>query len=233
MSVLLESDDGNVAAVAHIQPPDGVPDPVGRHRNLIHGVAAVQFNVVQQVVGTVTDGGPFCHLLFGVDHLVGAVAQKEPGLYVPRRPGHHHSGAQLLEKRGSFQRTLEIVADGHDADVVVAHAQRYQKSGVGAAAHQRVGHIGHDRLDAVLPAVHSHNLVPQLIELDGNMSAKSSQTNQENGFHGKYPFLPPFLPAARTVRPRRGAFFSAAGGKPTRFPPPSQYFIIRQNRLRG
>ena len=101
---------------------------------------AVEFDVVEDMVGAVTDSRPSRQLFFGVNHLIRAVAKQEFLLHVSGRSGDHQFGAQLLQQRSRFQRTLKISADGHNADVEIADSQRFQKGYVGAVADLRVGH---------------------------------------------------------------------------------------------
>lgn len=153
-------------------------------------MVGVQLNIVKDVVRAVTDGRPGRQLLFGVDHLIRAVAQEKLGVHVARRARYHKARAQVLQQRGGFQRALKIVSDGHDAHIEIAHPQRRHELLVLAVADLRAGHIGQRRLHALLAPVYGHNLMPELMQLDGNMASKPSQTDQQNGFH-LYPLLFP------------------------------------------
>ena len=152
-------------------------------------MVAVDLNVVEDVVGTASDGRPLCQLLFGVDHLVGTVAQEEFLLDIGGGPGDDHSGAQLLEQAGGLQTALEIVADGHDAYIVIVHAQAAEELLVGAVADLGSGGVGQNLLDQLLLVIHRHDLMVQLPQLHGDVLSKPAQADEQDRFHSDSSYI--------------------------------------------
>lgn len=70
-----------------------------------NGVVLRQFNVVEDMVGTVPHSGPGSHLLLRINHIIRTVAQQEFGLYIPCCPGQH-KGAPYSFNRAVVSREL-------------------------------------------------------------------------------------------------------------------------------
>ena len=83
----------------------------------------VHTDVVQYMIGGITDGCPSGNLFFRINHLVRSVSKQELGLHILFRPGNHLFSSQFFQKRSCFQRALEIPADGHNADIKISDAQ--------------------------------------------------------------------------------------------------------------
>ena len=83
---------------------------------------------------------------------------------------------------------MEIVSDGHNAHVVIVHAQGSQEILVGTVADLRIGDVGQDLLHPFFLVVHCHDLMVQLPQLHGNVLSKPAQADKHNGFH-KHSFL--------------------------------------------
>ena len=52
-------------------------DPCGRNIDLEDAVAVVDLDIIENMICSVTDGGPFSNLLFGINNLVGAVSEQK------------------------------------------------------------------------------------------------------------------------------------------------------------
>ena len=175
---MLHAEDIDAVFPADIQLANAVALPAFRHGDLDDGVVFIQLYVVEDVVGGIANGCPFCQLLFRVSHCVRAVTQQEFRLHIPLGPGHHIFCAQLLEQRCCFQRVLKAPADGNIADIIVADTQRAQKIHPGAVADLRVGDKGHTLVDPLLIPVHRHYLVSQPAQLHSQMPPEAAKSDQ-------------------------------------------------------
>ena len=62
------------------------------------GVPFVDLYVVENVVSSESNRCPFCHLLFGVEHIICAVAEQKLRLHIALGAGYHAFGPQLLQQ---------------------------------------------------------------------------------------------------------------------------------------
>ena len=134
------------------------------------------------MIRTISYCGPFSKLSFRIDHLIGAISCKKSGVYVSGSPCNDILRAEILEKCGRLQGTLEIVADRDYAHVIAADGERFHKIGAGTVADQSVCHIGEHSIYTVFTDVNGHDLMSQLIELSGAVSSESSQSYDKNIF---------------------------------------------------
>ena len=169
---MFDGHDIHMVAFSHIQLPDGFPHPAIGHFHFENGMVIPQGDVIGNVIGGIPDGGPICHLLLWIHHLIGAIAQQELGLNVPACSGHHFFRPQLLEQGRRFQRALEVVADGYNAQVIVSHPKGDQEVFAGAVSNLGVGHKGQNGVDPFFVLVHRHNLLVQFVELHGNVPSE-------------------------------------------------------------
>ena len=173
LAVFFDAQNIDTEFFAHIHFCDALADPILGHRHLINRVVVVELEIVEHMLGAVADRRPLRYLLFGNDDLVRTVAQQKLCLHVAVGTRHDHFSAQLLEKRGGFERALKITADGDDAHVIIIDSQRTEKRLIGAVADLRIGDDRQDRIDTILVLVDSHNLVPMLAELVCQQRAKA------------------------------------------------------------
>ena len=138
----------------------------------------VDLYIVKNMIGSISDRRPFCHLLLGVDHVICAVAEQKLRLHVAFGAGYHAFGAQLFQQRGGLQRVLEVAADGHKANVKISDTERTQKLRIGAVADLCVGDKRKNIVDSFLIGIDCHDLMPQLRELHGDMPPKAACSNQ-------------------------------------------------------
>ena len=184
MPIALEGHDVDAELAADIQHLDGLSHPVRGNLDLEDGIPLIEGDVVEDVVGAVAHGRPVCHLRFGIDHLVCAVAQKELLLHVALGARDHELGTHVLQLRRGLDGALEIMGDCHDAHVIVAHAERGEQIRVGAVADLGVGDDGEDALDALLAPVYRHDLMAELVELLCNTASETAESYEQERFHG-------------------------------------------------
>ena len=58
----------------------------------------IDFDVIEDVVSSITDGGPLCELLLRIDDLIGAVTKQELRLDITLCTRDHALRAELLQK---------------------------------------------------------------------------------------------------------------------------------------
>ena len=163
---------------ADIQFANAFPDPAFRYFHLKNGVLLVDLYVVEDMVGSVSDRCPFCHLFFRVDYMVCTVAKQKLCLHITLGTRYHALCTQLLQQRGGFQRVLKITADGHDADVKISDAKRAKKLRVCTIANLCVGDIWQHITDPFLVCIDRHDLMPQLRKLYCDMPSEAACANQ-------------------------------------------------------
>ena len=129
------------------------------------------------MIRTVTNGCPFGKLLFRIDHFIRTIAQQEFCLYIPCGPGNHQLASQLLEQRGGFQRALEVIANGNNTDIKIPNAQGFQKFPIGTVTNLGIGNVRQNRIHTFFYLVNCHHLMAQFIQMHGNMTSKTSQSN--------------------------------------------------------
>ena len=71
-----------------------------------------------------------------------------------------------------------MIANRHNTEVEIAHAERLHKSSVCGIANEGVGHIGQNRVDAVLFNIDRHHLMIHFVQLHSHMAAKTAKPNQ-------------------------------------------------------
>ena len=138
----------------------------------------VDLYIVKNMVGSESNRCPFCHLLFGIDHVICAVAEQKLRLHVAFGAGYHAFCAQLFQQRGGFQRVLEVAADGHKANVKISDTERTQELRIGAVADLCVGDKRKHIVDPFLIGIDCHDLMPQLRELHGDMPPEAACSDQ-------------------------------------------------------
>ena len=163
---------------ADIQFANAFPDPAFWYFHLNNGVLLVELYVVEDMVGSVSDRCPFCHLFFRVDYMVCTVAKQKLCLHITLGTRYHALCPQLLQQRGGFQRVLKITADGHDADVKISDAKRAKKLRVCTVANLCVGDIWQHITDSFLVCIDRHDLMPQLRKLYCDMPSEAACANQ-------------------------------------------------------
>ena len=91
--------------------------------------------------------------------------------------------AQVAQHGGDQQAAGEVRPDAHEADVKVVYAQLAQDSLVRAVrdlrAGDRIGQLGDDGF----VFIDDHDLVAQLRQLEAEVTAKTAQADDKNGFH--------------------------------------------------
>ena len=170
----------------------------------------IQLNVVQDVIGAVTDGGPFGDLLFRVDDLIRTVAEEELRVHITCCTGNDQLRTQLLQGAGSLQRALEVLADRNKADVEVIHPQGFQKIPVGAVADLGVGDIGQQLVDALFVVIHHHDLMVQSVQIHGDVLAEATDTDEQNAFHLSFLLYPTVILSCGSLEGRFWVVESAA-----------------------
>ena len=80
---MFDAENVNAILSANIQFTNTFADPPGRNFYFKNGVLLVDLYVVENMVGSVSDRCPFCHLFFRVDYLVGTVAKQKLCLHIP------------------------------------------------------------------------------------------------------------------------------------------------------
>ena len=107
-SVLLDADDVDMVLFPYVEISDAETDPLSGDGNLIDRVRCVKFDIIEDVIGGVSDGSPLGDLFFRVDHLVRAVAQQKLGVDRAGRARNDQLRAQLLQGSRRFKRALKI-----------------------------------------------------------------------------------------------------------------------------
>ena len=130
------------------------------------------------MVRAAADGRPEGQLLLGVDDLIGAVAQQEFLVDAARGTRDDVFRAELAQAQRCLQGALEVVADGDDAGVEVAHAERLEEVPVRAVRDQRAVRVGQHLIDELLILVHRHDLVVHRVELARDMAAIAAEADQ-------------------------------------------------------
>ena len=110
--------------------------------------------------------------------MVRTVAKQKLCLHITLGTRYHALCTQLLQQRGGLQRVLKVSADGHHADVKISHPQRPEECRVGAVPNLRIGDERHDLVDPFLVCIHSHDLMPHLCQLRGDMPSKAAHADQ-------------------------------------------------------
>ncbi len=87
-----------MVAFPHIQLSDRLSYPVIRDFNFKDCVVITQSNIVVNVIGTITDRTPNCHLLFRIYNFVGTIAEQKLCLYIPRSSCHHFFAPNSFNK---------------------------------------------------------------------------------------------------------------------------------------
>ncbi|CAN4022698.1 Class D sortase, partial [Dysosmobacter welbionis] len=159
----LGGQDVDIVPLAHPQLADGLAHPGRRHRRLVNGVVRRQLDVVKDMVGAVPHRRPAGGLPLRINHVIRAVAQQKFGVDIPCRPGQDEACALLLQQGRGLQRALEVVSNGHHAQVKVPHPQGGDERLAGAVPDLRVGHQVQRLVDPLLVFVHRQHLVVQLL----------------------------------------------------------------------
>lgn len=151
--------------------------------DLEHAVVGAELYKVEDVVRVVSHRGLEGEVLFGVDDLVGAVAEQEFALDLAARHRNDVFRAHVLEERCHFQRGLEALAHGDEADVEVVDADLRQHFLAAAIADDCVREVVGEAVDGVLVLVGDHDLIAELREFEGEVGAEASHAYDKNGFH--------------------------------------------------
>ena len=175
---MFDAENVNAILSANIQFTNTFADPPGRNFYFKNGVLLVDLYVVENMVGSVSDRCPFCHLFFRVDYLVGTVAKQKLCLHITLGTRHHALRPQLFQQRGGFQRVLKVTADGYDADIKISDAKRAKKLRVCTVANLCIGDIWQHIIDSFLVCIDRHDLMPQLRKLYCNMPPEAACANQ-------------------------------------------------------
>ena len=195
--------------LAHPQLADSLAHPGRRHRRLVNGVVRRQLDVVKDMVGAVPHRRPAGGLPLRINHVIRAVAQQKFGVDIPCRPGQDEACALLLQQGRGLQRALEVVSNGHHAQVKVPHPQGGDERLAGAVPDLRVGHQVQRVVDPLLVFVHRQHLVVQLLKLGGHVPPEAAQSDQQYRFHPHTSFL------KRTAQPTvTRSWGSCAGAAP-------------------
>ena len=113
-SCTFDAENGDAELPADIQLANAFLDPRLRHFYFKDGVLFINLYIVKNMVGSEANRCPFCHLLFGIDHVICAVAEQKLRLHIAFGAGYYAFGAQLFQQRGGLQRVLEAAAEGAD-----------------------------------------------------------------------------------------------------------------------
>ena len=132
------------------------------------------------MVGAEADRSPFRKLLFRVDDLIGTVSQKKLLVNITGSAGDNELCAELLQERGRFKGTLEVIADRDDAGIKIADSQRGKEGLVCTVTDLCFCHIGKDCVDAFLRTVNGHDLMSEVVKMHGNMFSKTAEADQKN-----------------------------------------------------
>ena len=116
-------------------------------------------------------------LPLGNDHAICAHLFQCTLLKIVRRLANDHGHVQCLEVQGDENAGGQIAAHRHHSAVHVAHAQRGKHLFIPCIAHHRIGHAVGELLHLLGILVDDHDLVAQLLELQGQRRAEPSQSN--------------------------------------------------------
>ena len=158
---------------------NGFPCPGLRHGIFENGIVAGKLDVIQNAFRAETNGSPFSHFIFRIDHVVGAVPKEEFPLDLAGRTGNDPLRSVFFEKGRDLQRILETVAHRNEASVETVHAQRFQKIHIGRIADEGIDRVGKHRLDMLLVLIHRHDLIAQIIQLLAKIEAKLSCSDHQ------------------------------------------------------
>ena len=73
---------------------------------------------------------------------------------------------------------MEIASNGNDTDVVVINTERTQELHVGTVTDLCIGYDVHSIVNTVFVVIHSHYLMPKLIELQSNVLSEISKSDK-------------------------------------------------------
>ena len=138
----------------------------------------IKLHIVQNVVCTVTDRCPFSHLLFRINNFISAVFQEEFGVNISGCSGNNIFCAQLTEQGSGFQRTLEIISNGHNTYVEIPYSKRFHKSFLCGVTNLCICNIRKNGIYSFFISVNSHYLMIKLIQFHCNMTSESSKSYQ-------------------------------------------------------
>ena len=141
-SCTLDAEDIDAELSANIQFSNAFPDPRLWHLNFKDGVLLVDLYIVKNMVGSESNRGPFCHLHFGIDHVICAVAEQKLRLHVafgagiPRILRPALSAVEVVSSE--FWKLPLMVTKQRQ----ISDTERTQKLRTGAVADLRVGDNG-------------------------------------------------------------------------------------------
>ena len=97
--------------------------------------------------------------------------------------------AELLEHDRDEDARLDVRADGHDAAVEVANAERPEHRLVLRIAADSLRDAVRDVLHVFLAVVEGENLMSERAELARDRPAEAAETDYQKGFHCFLPFI--------------------------------------------
>ena len=116
---VFDGEDVETVFLAHVGVHEVFARPFAGDFDLEHAVVRAQLYEVEDVVGVVSHRRLEGEVLFGIDHLVRAVAEQEFALYLAAGLGDDVFRAHIFQKGSDLQRGLEALAHGDEADVEV------------------------------------------------------------------------------------------------------------------
>ena len=178
--VFLDGEDVEPVLLADIGGDEVLAHPFGGDFDLEHAVVGAQLDEVEDVVGVVADGGLEGEVFFGIDDLVGAVAEQEFALDLAAGHGDDVFCAHIFQEGSDFERRLKALAHGDEADVEVVYADLFQHFLSAAIADDGVGEVVGEAVDGVLVLVRDHDLIAQLREFVGEVGAEATHADDQN-----------------------------------------------------
>ena len=180
---VFDGEDIETVFLAHVGVHEVFARPFAGDFDLEHAVIRAQLYEVEDVVGVVSHRGLEGEVLFGVDDLVGTVAEQEFALDLAARHGDDVFRAHVFKEGSDFERCLEALAHGDEADVEVVDADLRQHFLAAAIADDCVREVVGEAVDGVLVLVGDHDLIAELREFEGEVGAEPAHTDDQNGFH--------------------------------------------------
>ena len=132
---------------------------------------------------------PLPDLLLRLNDAVRAHALEHPGMQRGQRLADDLFRAELLEHDCDEDARLDVRADGHDAAVKVAHAERGQNALVLRVSADSLRDAVRDVLYVFLAVVEGENLMSERAELARDRPAEAAETDYQKGFHCFLPFI--------------------------------------------
>ena len=138
----LEGQDIDMVVFADIQITNGLADPGLGNGHFTNGVILADDEVFKEGIRAVAQGCQKGRLLFRVDRDVSTAAAQEFFMNPPGGTGYDKLSAQVLEECRRFHRALEIITDGHQANIKIGNPQGFEEAFVRTVRNEAVRRIG-------------------------------------------------------------------------------------------